>query len=151
MAHLPRAKSKKLRILLLRGLLGGAVGGLLIAAWSVLGQIELFQTNWDQWLLVYYLVVGLPFGLSSGGITAVTIWLIHHHTQVNLGPGIRTLTGTVIGIIGLIILSLMANKTNSISNFQLSHFFGLVLFGICVGGLPGLFVGRQSLGEFRSL
>jgi hypothetical protein len=49
-------EKKRFKVLLLPGLLGGAVGGLLLAAWLVLSQIDMFQTNWDQCLLIYCLV-----------------------------------------------------------------------------------------------
>ena len=139
-------KTKPFGILLLRGLLGGAIGGFLIAAWSVLAQIELFKGNWDQWLFVFYLY-SLPAGLGGGGVTALTIWLIHHYTQKNLGPVIRVIIGSLIAITGFMIFVLMQKKAISFSHNWLVGLLILSLFGLCVGGLPGLFVGRQQRRE----
>ena len=136
-------KTKPFGILLLRGLLGGAIGGFLIAAWSVLAQIELFKGNWDQWLFVFYLY-SLPAGFGGGGVTALTIWLIHHYTHKNLGRVVRVIIGSLIAITGFIIFFLMTARATIFSIFSWSGLLVLGLLGLCFGGLPGLVVGRQQ-------
>ncbi len=138
-------KSKRFGILLLRGLLGGAVGGFLLAAWSVLARMDVFQTNWDQWLFAFYFLGGLPVGLCGGGITSLTIWLVNHFTQKDLGPVLRFVTGTLIASVGLTIFFLIKSKAPpNVSDFSSYKLLATALLGIGVGGLPGLFVGNQQ-------
>ena len=80
-------------------------------------------------------------------MTALTIWLIHHYTQKNLGPVIRVIIGSLIAITGFMIFVLMQKKAISFSHNWLVGLLILSLFGLCVGGLPGLFVGRQQRRE----
>ncbi len=79
--------------LLLRGLLGGALGGFVL----ILGMFNPvrfgIESTWAQWLVFGYLVLGLPLGAFIGGVVGVGIWLIHRKTGSNLGPLRRAVIG----------------------------------------------------------
>ena len=82
--------------------------------------------------------------VGGGGVTALIIWLLHHYMHKNLGPVIRVITGLLVAIIGFIISFLLTARATIVSIFSWTGLLGLGVLGLCLGGLPGLFVGSQQ-------
>jgi len=138
-------ESKKFRILLLRAILGGGVGGFTMAALSVLLRLDLFGSNWGQWLFGFFLFLGLPYGVIVGGIVGTIIWLIHRQTRVDLRPIIRGIIGTAVGITAAVVVNLMTDRTGYVPISWQAQFLDVVMSGLALGALPGVCVGRQII------
>jgi hypothetical protein len=81
-----RAKhGKGFLILLVRGVLGGVIGGVVFAGVEV---CLVRPTGWDNWIGYFLLILiigGLPFGLLIGAGLAVVGWLVYRQTGVRFG------------------------------------------------------------------
>src|SRR5438309_2334035 len=94
-----RKESRGFRISLLRGLIGGALGGFLWAALTILLSIRKFGSTWDQWFFVEFVLFGLPMGLFVGGVVGFVIWLIRIKREISLGLIGRFVVGSLIGLV----------------------------------------------------
>ena len=132
-------ENKGFGILLGRGLLGGALGGLVMIA-TLLNPVTI-GNSWYFWLLIAYLFFGLPFGLFTGGITGVSIWLIHLKTTARLGPFMRAAIGALIGLVFWGVLFWVRDRSEYASASWRSYITAVFLFGTTTGVLTGLIVG----------
>jgi len=127
--------------LLLRGLLGGALGGLIWVATPVVANLKQSGVPWD-WLAVVYVLVGLPLGTVIGGLVAITLWLIHLQTRVVLGAILRLIIGT---LTAMSLLGLLAwwqcNGPGYVKVSWQRNLIGIFLLGVATGGLSGLIIG----------
>ena len=135
-------EKKRFMILLLRGLLGGALGGFVLI--GVLVNPVTFGSSWYFWLFAGFAFFGLPCGLIIGGILGITIWLIHHTTGASLGPFVRAIIGALIAMTlwnFFFLLKDASEYTASSWRWQLGAVF---LFGAATGGVTGLIVGSPA-------
>lgn len=141
----PATKEKRFWVLLLRGLFAGALAGFLFASLGMALQIDKFGSTWDQWLIVAFLVLGLPLGLAGGAITAITIWSAHRLTRINLGPLIRVIIGAFCGILACLLIFWLQSSERTTWSVSWRGLMGMVMYGILFGSLPGLAIGRQTV------
>src|SRR6266403_3670268 len=142
--------SEKFLILLLRGVVGGLVGGFVFAGVEI---CLVRPTGWDNWIgyfILIFMIGGLPFGVLVGAIQAVVVWLVYKQTSVRLGPLVTPLFGTVIGVIVIgIWWSATANPYQQ--SYEKSswtvYLLGLLLLGGAFGGIPGLVIGVRKRRE----
>lgn len=136
---------KRFAIVLLRGLLGGALGGLIWVATPVVANLKQSGVPWD-WLAVVYLLVGLPLGAVMGGFVAVTLWLIHRQARNELSAIARVVIGTLTAIIlWAILFYWRQDSAGYVESSWQRTLTGIFLLGAATGGLSGLFVGRQGI------
>src|SRR5437660_11801026 len=86
----------KFVIAILRGALGGVVGGFVWVLVFVLLASQPIGGNFFQVLAVTYILSGLPFGLFVGAIVGLIVWMIHKRKAVTLTFGDRLILGIVI-------------------------------------------------------
>jgi uncharacterized membrane protein YgaE (UPF0421/DUF939 family) len=137
-------KGKGFLRLLLRGLVGGALG-----AFVLCGILLLFEKfgSWDiwaGWLVVAYFVFGLPFGAFIGGLVGTAITLINKQIGTDMGSLFRLIVGTAIAIIfwALFFWQKEASEFRDITSW-LWFVLTVILFATGTGGIAGLAVGRQ--------
>ena len=130
-------------MLLLRGALGGALGGFILVATLILIQFGTFGSG--AWLVLGYLLFGLPCGAFIGILVGTTIPLINRQAGLNVGVFGRVIVGTLIATIfwGLFFLGKEASAYTNINSW-LWFVFAVLLFSLPTGGIAGLVVGGQS-------
>ena len=136
--------------LLLRGVVGGLIGGFIFAAIEI---CLIRPTGWDNWIgyfILIFMIGGLPFGVLVGAIQAVVVWLVDQQTSIRLGPLVTALFGTIIGVIAIgIWWSATANPYQQ--SYEKSswtvYLLGLLLLGGAFGGIPGLVIGARKRRE----
>jgi len=138
-------KKKGLIVLLLRGALGGAVGAFVLFAILLLFEKFGSWEIWAGWLIVGYVVFGLPSGAFIGGLVGTAITLINRQTGANMGALVRLILGTAIAVIfwGLFFWEKETSPYRDINSW-LWFVFAVLLFATATGGIAGLVVGRQS-------
>jgi len=137
-------KKKKFIVLLLRGVLGGAVGAFLLLA-ILLYMTGLTWDNWLGWLLISYLAFGLPCGAFIGALVASVILLINRQAGMSLGTLSRVLIGTLIAIVFWILFFWQKETSEyGYGRSWLRSVFAVLLFSITTGGFAALTVGRQK-------
>lgn len=149
-AEMVRARqSEAFLVLLLRGVVGGLIGGFVFAGVEI---CLLRPTGWDNWIgyfILIFMIGGLPFGVLIGAVQAVVVWLINQQTGVRLGPFAMPLFGTVLGMI-LIGIWWTATANRYQQSYEKSswtvYIFGLFLLGAAFGGIPGLVIGARRRG-----
>jgi hypothetical protein len=131
--------------LMLRGAFGGAVGAFVLFALVLLFEKFGSWEIWAGWLLVGYLVFGLPFGAFIGALVGTAITLIKRQAGANLGALVRLILGTAIAVIfwGLFFWERETSPYHDIYSW-LWFVFAVLLFAVATGGMAGLVVGRQS-------
>ena len=132
-------ENKGFGILLVRGLLGGALGGLVIMAGLV--NPATIGSSWYFWLLIAYSVFGLPFGLITGGITGVSIWLIHQKTSARLGGFARAGIGILISLTFWGLVFWVKDSSDYYGSSWQRYLLAVFLFGTVTGVVTGLIVG----------
>ena len=139
-----RTRSKSLRIVLLRGVLGGIAGGFVFAG----GEVDLLNlTGWDNrlgYFLFLFLIYGLPFGVFMGFVLSIGIWLIHAQTGKAFGIPARATLGTVFGMIAcaITLYAVSSDREGYVQSPWKSELFGFFLLGLAFGGIPALIVGN---------
>ncbi len=130
-------------MLLLRGSLGGALGGFLWASVAVLTSIGLRQ-GWWYWLLLGYLYQGLPLGVIIGTLVATTLWLIGRLTQLSLGVISRLLIGSLVATMIAWIAAWWSTEQGDFfpTPWHLD-FLWIVFFGAATGGIGGMIAVTQ--------
>jgi hypothetical protein len=131
--------------LFVRGVLGGIVGSLVVAA-AVVCLIR--PTGWDNWLGYFILIfiVSFPFGVVAGATLAGTLWVLNWQFGIHLGLLPRVLCGTAIGIIIIGIWWVMTSnpyKQSYETNSWTVGVWGLVLLGAAFGAIPGMLIGSR--------
>jgi len=135
-------ENKGFGILFGRGLLGGALGGLVIIA-TLVNPVTI-GNSWYFWLLISYSFFGLPFGLFTGGITGGSIWFIHLKTTARLGPFMRAAIGGLIGLVFWGFVFWWRERSEHSGPSWRSYFTAVFLFGMTTGVLTGLIVGSPT-------
>jgi hypothetical protein len=136
-------QNKAFLILLLRGVLGGMVGGFIFAALEVCLIRPNGLGNWIGWLLIMYISVGLPFSVIIGTALSLAIWLFYHYTGIQLGSLARGTIGTIVGITACAMAWSGSLGEGYESNPLMVNLIGLVLMGAAFGGIPGIVIGSQ--------
>jgi hypothetical protein len=134
------------RALLLRGLLGGAVGGFVLTSSIIYMSQPKGWDNWFGWLMMGYVVIGLPYGVFIGGLVATAIWSLHRLMKMNLGLLSRVVIGSIMSMICWAVVWFLNYRPGNIERSWKSILLGLALFGGATGGIAGLIIGRQSSG-----
>lgn len=136
-----RTNTKPFVILLLRGVLGGALGAFVRILISV--NPITFGSTWAEWLIFGYLVLGLPTGVFIGAMAATVIWMTYRRTRKNLGPVKRAIIGIIVAMIVSAIVDALTRPVGYPSRSLLERLIGLILFAAMTGGTTGLVIGRQ--------
>jgi hypothetical protein len=136
------AQRKTLVLLLLRGLIGGAIGGLLMML-SLLNPLTI-GNSWYFWLLIAYSFFGLPFGLFTGGITGVLIWLVHYKTGARLAAFARVGIGILISLAFWGVLFWIKDSSEYAPSTWQRYLSAVLLFGTITGVVTGLIVGSPA-------
>jgi uncharacterized membrane protein YgaE (UPF0421/DUF939 family) len=134
-------------ILPIRGLLGAAIGALVLFAILLLFAKFGSWDIWAGWLVVVYLVFGLPLGAFIGGLVGAAIILINKQIGTDMGSLFRMAVGTAIAIIFWAIFFLEKETSEyRDTNSWLWFVLTVILFATFTGGVAGLAVGRQGSG-----
>lgn len=145
-------KSKGFLRLLLRGVLGGVSGALVLAFVEV---CIIRPSGWDNWLGYFLLIfiVSLPFGVIAGVGLSGALWLVYDKTGIHFRLLTRGLLGTVIGMVMIgIWWAMTANpyKQSYEKHSWIVDSLGLILLGAAFGGIPGLLIGSQRQRDSNS-
>jgi hypothetical protein len=136
---------KQALILILRGTLGGAIGGIL---WMFLPAVFMGILK-DPWalrmMIVGYLLFGLWITAALGGLVGFIIWAINRGTGMNLGAVLRVCIGTPVAFVPMALYLFENEPPLTIFNLWYPLFFSLV-----VGALSALIVGRSPYGVSHS-
>ncbi len=132
----------KLVKLIVRGALGGALGGV---CWIVLVGVTVPPRSSisNPYLFVAILYI-IPYGLATGSVIGLAVWTLHLLIRSNIGVALRVLIGFILGTIAH---RLLPGGTYSVS-LQREVLFA-VSFGLLVGVFTGLFIGNQIRTEVR--
>ncbi len=142
-------QSKGFVRLVLRGLLGGALGGLLWASVAVLASG--FRQGWWYWLLLGYLYQGLPLGIIMGAIVGTILWLVGRLKRLNLGVISRFLTGSFVAtMIAWITAWWSTEQGDFFPTPWHFDFLWMVFFGAATGGIAGIVAGTGPSKEMLS-
>lgn len=139
---LSHASGKGFGILLGRGLLGGALGGLVMIV-TLINPVTVGK-SWYFWVLVGYPILGLPCGLLIGGITGIAIWLIHRQTAARLGPFVRAVVGALIAIVFWGLFFRLRDPSDYAGTSWQWYLIAVLIFGATTGLVTGLIVGSQT-------
>lgn len=135
-------EKKRFITLLLRGTLGGSVGGFLWATTAIGISIGFGPRGW-LWLVLGYLYSGLPAGVLIGGITGTIIWLINRLREASLGMVGRATVGTLTAMIVWFTWWWLTDKHPYLPTPWHAEFLWIVLFGVAIGGLAGIVAGTH--------
>jgi len=100
------------------------------------------QTAW-QWLLLGYVVNGLPMGLITGALVATGIRLINRRRAANLSVATRILYGMITGMLVWSLSWWLTSNHDYVPTPWHADFLWIVFFGLALGGSAGLLVGSQ--------
>lgn len=140
--------NKGFKVLLGRGLLGGAVSGFVLV-FGLLNPVTIGR-SWYFWFPIAYLFFVLPLGLFTGAITGISIWLIHLNTTAGLGPFMRAGIGALICLVFWGFYFWLRDGTYpSLGSWQ-RYFAAVLLFGAVTGVVTGLIVGSPGGKESAS-
>lgn len=131
--------------LLLRGALGGALGGFVWATVAVLVSTG-FRQGWWYWLTLGFLYQGLPLGMIIGVLVAAILGLLARLTQLKLGIPSRLVTGTLVATMIAWVTAWWLTKPGDFfpTPWHLD-FLWIVFFGVATGGIGGVMVGNQRV------
>jgi len=136
-------KEKGFLALLLRGSLGGALGGFLWALVTVLTSIG-FRQGWWYWLLLGYMYQGLPLGVIMGALVTTVLWLIARLRQVDSGLFTRFLIGSLIAtMISWIAAWWSTQQGDFFPTPWHLDFLWIVFFGAATGGVGAIIAGAR--------
>lgn len=136
-------KSKGLGNLSGRGLLAGALGGLIMIA--VLVNPATVGRSWYFWILIAYFLFGLPCGLLIGGVIGLAIWLIHNQTAAPLGPVVRVIIGSLVAIVFWALFFRLKDPIEYAATSWQWYLTAVFMFGGIMGTVTGLLVGSPVL------
>ena len=139
-------KAKGFRILLLRGVLGGALGGFVWAALRIFLELDRFGSTWAHWLFIGY-IFGIPGGVLLGALIATVVWLLHRLSGKDLGPAIRAILGISIAFIPWLVSWLLDDRTGFVPTPWQYDVMDAVRFAGALGGVAAIIVGRQRSEE----
>ena len=142
-------QSKGFLILLLRGVLGGMVGGFIFAVVEVCVMRPNALGNWIGWFLMICIVV-LPITLVISTALSIGYWFFYRETGIELGILARGIIGTIVGITVYATTWLSGYRERNVRNPLIVDIIGLVLIGVAFGGIPGIVIGIQKSGEAPS-
>jgi hypothetical protein len=144
-----RVKSKGFLKPLVRGLLGGALGGFVLVAILILIQFGTFGSG--EWLVLSYLLFGLPCGAFIGIIVGAAILLINRQAGLNLRLFVRVILGMAIAVI-FWILFFWGKEEFAFGDIRAWLWFCLtiLLYAMATGGIAGVVIGRQTSSVLES-
>ncbi len=145
---LTRAKDQYAR-LMVRGLLGGVLGSLVLTA---VGIAWLGWLGWESlvnWFLAMFAMMG-PLGAFVGALVGTTMWLI----QIRMGTDLRLISRVVVGtIIGMVAWAIYWSLSARYFEEEVSWSYVLISFASCAaatGSLPAFFVGSKAMARDAS-
>jgi len=136
----------RFRILLLRGLLGGVLGGVVWACLLIFMKLDHFGSTWGQWLFIE-MIFGVPLGIFLGGLSATLTWLIYRISGLNLGLPIRAILGMLLALTLWFIFWLLTDRTGLIPTPWQEDLVDAVRFAAALGGVAAIVVGKQRYEE----
>jgi hypothetical protein len=134
--------------LILRGAIGGAVGGIIWlmmvsgfqAASEGIGMLSL--------IIIGYLLLVLPTTTVIGAATGLLVKLIHIKSNKNIGVVARATIG-IVAATSAMVLFLYKQGDISNGNFSWITLTFILTFGIIVGSLTGVIIGDQRKIELK--